>query len=474
MSELLTESQVQALAPDPASFSAGRGLAGARNWKSSGLSDDAVWGECQGSALYQVRVSRVDWGSKCSCPSRKFPCKHVMGLLLLAARGQVSAGTPPDWTATWIAERAAKAEKKAQAPAAESAPDLAAQARRAAARVANVTVGFDGLDLWMADLVRQGLATLEGRPQSDYETQAARLVDAQAPALAEAVRGLGELVGGRRDWPERVLAAFGRLALLSEAWRRLDALPVPLQHDLRALVGIPLATDVVQAEGERVSDTWQVLFESAHEATRVTTLRTWLRGRETGRDALILQFLVAGRPRTEFFVPGGQFAAELVFWPSAFPLRAMVGSRAADAGPGGVSSEPVGRQPGGVSSDVSTDPLPGAATLAEVLEARAVALAAQPFLDRLPVCLRDVVPAVVRQTATYALVDTAAGGALPLSPGDHAALLAVSGGAPLTVAGELCGEFLEPFAATDDRTLWHRGADGRWGLTRRLAPEVRL
>ncbi len=449
MSELLTESQVLALAPDAASQSAGRGLAAPRHWKSTGLDADALWGECQGSALYQVRVSRADWASKCSCPSRKFPCKHVVGLLLLGARAQIAESAPPEWVATWVSERAAKAEKKAQAAAApapaEKAPDPAAQARRAAARQANVQAGLDQLDLWMSDLVRQGLATLEGQPPSYYEAQAARLVDAQAPALAEAVRDLGEHVGRTRDWPERVLAAMGRLALLSEAWRRLDMLPPSLQHDLRAHVGIPLPTEVVQAEGEVVEDTWVVLGETQTEDTRVTTLRTWLRGRNTGRDALVLQFLVGGRPRTEMFAPGAETTATLVFWPSAWPLRALVRARQGDA--------------------ASSAPVPFARSVAEVLDARATALAAQPFLDRLPVALAQVVPTLDRNGAGW-LVD-ANGDALALAPGDHTPLLALSGGRGLDVAAELRGAHVEPLAATDGEALWHRDAAGRWSVTRR-------
>jgi hypothetical protein len=448
VSELLTESQVLALAPDAASQSAGRGLAAPRHWKSTGLDADALWGECQGSALYQVRVSRADWGSKCSCPSRKFPCKHVVGLLLLGARAQIAEAAPPEWVATWVSERAAKAEKKAQAaaaPPADKAPDPAAQAKRAAARHANVQAGLDQLDLWMADLVRQGLATLEGRPSSDYDAQAARLVDAQAPALAEVVRDLGDHVGRARDWPERVLAEMGRLALLSEAWRRLDTLPPPLQHDLRAQVGIPLPTEVVQAEGEVVEDTWVVLGETQTEDTRVTTLRTWLRGRATGRDALVLQFLVGGRPRTEMFAPGAETTATLVFWPSAWPLRALVRSRQGDA--------------------ASSAPVPFAQPVSEVLETRATALAAQPFLDRLPVALAQVVPTLDRHGACW-LVD-ANGDALALTAGDHTPLLALSGGRGLDVAAELRGDRLTPLAATDGDALWHRDMAGRWSVTRR-------
>ena len=43
-------------APDAAAAAAGRKFAGARSWETLGRSDEALWGECQGSALYRVRV----------------------------------------------------------------------------------------------------------------------------------------------------------------------------------------------------------------------------------------------------------------------------------------------------------------------------------------------------------------------------------------------------------------------------------
>jgi hypothetical protein len=44
--------------------------------------------------------------------------------------------------------------------------------------------GLDALDLWLDDLLRQGLATVETQPATFWERQAARMVDAQAPGIA--------------------------------------------------------------------------------------------------------------------------------------------------------------------------------------------------------------------------------------------------------------------------------------------------
>ncbi len=82
----LNADQVVALAPDAASVKAGRDLVKPAKWPTLGQSADLLWGECQGSGgkPYQVSVDLDGLAFKCTCPSRKFPCKHGLGLLLLA------------------------------------------------------------------------------------------------------------------------------------------------------------------------------------------------------------------------------------------------------------------------------------------------------------------------------------------------------------------------------------------------------
>ena len=108
----ITSDQVLALAPDSSSASAGKKLGNNKHWKSIGMNADALWGECQGSALYQVKIELASLTSQCSCPSRKLPCKHSLGLLLLAASSGVSAAEPPEWVTSWLAKREAGNTRK--------------------------------------------------------------------------------------------------------------------------------------------------------------------------------------------------------------------------------------------------------------------------------------------------------------------------------------------------------------------------
>src|SRR4051812_14609217 len=97
-----TTEQVLALAPDPASGKAGKDLAGQRKkWTSLGRDERAAWGECQGSGSkpYQTKIDLSEPAFSCSCPSRKFPCKHGLGLFLLLVQqpAAFAGGPPPAW-----------------------------------------------------------------------------------------------------------------------------------------------------------------------------------------------------------------------------------------------------------------------------------------------------------------------------------------------------------------------------------------
>src|SRR5688572_875925 len=141
---MLDADQVLALAPDAASAAAARKTAARSAWKELGSTERALWGRCQGSAVYDVRVDLNGLVTKCSCPSRKFPCKHALGLLLLYARepAALPVGTPPAWAAEWLAGRDARAQAKVEQAASKGPIDEAAQAKREAKREDRVTEGL--------------------------------------------------------------------------------------------------------------------------------------------------------------------------------------------------------------------------------------------------------------------------------------------------------------------------------------------
>lgn len=432
----LTSDSVLALAPDASSAAAGKKLANSRHWQGLGLSAEAVWGECQGSALYQVRVELATYAAKCTCPSHKFPCKHTLGLLLLAATTHdVPQGEPPVWVSEWLAKRAAVHTSTAntERPKASAESAARAQARRAEKREALVALGLDSLDTWLSDLVRTGLAGVETQPATFWEREAAQMVDAQAPGIASRLRRIAEIPGASQQWPERLLDELGRLTVLTEAYRRTDALAASLREDVRQLIGWALKEEEVARRGEIVADEWLIVGQHDIEEDRGRVRRTWLLGIQTRRPALIIQFSYMGQPFRELLSPGTSQRGELAFWPGAAAMRARFLSRPCP--------------PAVVQA------IPGRSSIAAFLGDVADALARQPWQDRFLCALEAATPIYDFTANRWYLCDTD-GDALPLAGDEHWALLAVSGGAPVGFAGEWDGERLLPLGVVADGTYF--------------------
>ncbi len=436
----LTNEQVMAMAPDAASANAGKKLAIPRTWQHVGCSDAALWGECQGSALYQVRVDLSNYGVACSCPSHKFPCKHGLGLLLLAVQSPeaVPPAEPPDWVASWLAKRAASQEKKQEQlakPAKETA-NPAQQAKRAAQKATRVDQGLNTLELWLRDLVRTGLASVESESAQIWEQQAKRLVDAQAPGVAALVRQMAGIPGASPDWPRRLLDHMGRIALLIQAYRQFATadgpllLDLPMQDEIQRRIGWTLSQEDITARGEMVDDDWLLLgqvVEQDEAHSNMLMQRTWLYGVHSQRPALILQYSVMNAPYPEVIVPGGRLLAALRFWPGAELLRARIEIR-----------HPASPLPGDAPILL---PLPGAPDIATFLQAMAERLARQPWQTQNLCLLRSVVPLCEDNGARWWLQDSH-GDALPLAGDNHWKLLALTGGNPVAIAAEWDGERL--------------------------------
>ncbi|RFU37828.1 SWIM zinc finger family protein [Actinomadura logoneensis] len=286
--------------------------------------------------------------------------------------------------------------------------------------------GLAELDQWLRDQVAQGLARAERAPYRLCDDASRRLVDASAGALAGQVKALAA-VPRRAGWPDRLLAEYALLRLLVRAYQGRAELPPRLREIVRARIGFTVPQDDVLARGERVRDTWCVVGSRDSTADQLTTRRVWLRGMSSGRPALVLSFAARGRPLDASFVVGAEVDAELAFYSDG--LRALVAERAERAATG-----VPGRAPEGTS-------------VRGLLDEYAAALARDPWLDHWPAVLARVRPARDERGDPHVL--DADGDALPVRTGDPWRLLAVSGGAPVTLSGEWTPEGLRPLV------LWH-------------------
>ncbi|MGX6749450.1 SWIM zinc finger family protein [Streptomyces xantholiticus] len=426
--------QVLSLAPDDASRKAGSRLGAAGPWSAAGCdASGAVWGLCKGSGSrpYQTVVDTTGPAYKCSCPSRKFPCKHALGLLLLWASDErsVRAGDAvPDWAEEWLSGRRGRAAGRDRAAAgsvtsAKSADPDAAR-RRAERRAERITAGATELEQRLADLLRGGLAAAEQSGYGVWEETAARMIDAQAPGLAARVRELGAIPGSGPGWPVRLLEECSLIHLLNCAWLGRERLPEPLAATVRTRVGLSSSAD-----GPAVRDRWLVLAQYDSSDSKLTTRRIWLYGRESRRAALLLSFGAAGRPPQLALPVGLMIDAEVTAHPGSGP-RAELGEQ--------------------FTPPVAIDAPPPGGPCASAADVYGQALRDDPWLDSWPVTLTGVIP--VPDGEEWQLVDADGGDALPVAPVALARpglwkLVALAGGRPVTVFGEFGHRGFVPLTA---------------------------
>lgn len=321
----LTEEQIFALSPDEASKKAGRDLANPAKWITRAINELALWGECQGSGSkpYQTQVDLTAIAFKCSCPSRKFPCKHGLGLLLLHARqpGSFPTAESPAWVSDWISKRSEKEEKKAEKV--ERPIDENAQAKRQQAREQKVNAGIKELLVWIKDIVRNGILTAPEKGALYWENMARRMVDSQAPGLSAMVKGLGSTNFWKEGWQSAFMDKLISLYLVAEGYQHLPQTNPVLQEDIRSAIGFTLSQEELKLK-EGVQDNWLVLGKDSREDGPLTIEQNWLYGTTTDRFALILQFYARGQVSRSALTPGIVLNAELVYFPSILPYRAII------------------------------------------------------------------------------------------------------------------------------------------------------
>lgn len=426
---------VLALAPDEASVKAARGLVAPAKWPMLGADAAAVWGECQGSGSkpYQTQVDLSGPAFRCTCPSRKFPCKHGLALLLLRAADPGRFQAPrPAWVDEWLTSREQKEkkkeereERKAHAPSAEPA----SASPREIQRWERIEGAAQELQRWMADQLAQGLGSLGAGSLEGWRTMAARMVDGQAPGLGQRLLEAAERVRQGADWPEQVMRRLGLLQLACDGVQRRASLPEAVQADLREVVGWPVDKDSVVARGDAVDDIWSVLgVVQEQREPKLIERRVWLHGQQSQRRALLLDHSYGGRGFEQAWEPGSSARATLHFFPGAAGLRARCSE-----------SERLG---------AATWPN---ATLGQEWDEIARRLAASPWTTMHPLVLRN---ATLERTATgwRCVVQ---GQDLPVRTEESFGwqLLATSGGHPVHLAGEWDGEAFFPMSAwRDDQT----------------------
>jgi hypothetical protein len=278
-----------------------------------------------------------------------------------------------------------------------------------------MAAGLAELDRWLDDRLRTGLADPSLAGYKTWDGLAARLVDAQVGGLANRVRRLAGLVGAHADWHSHVLSELGVLHLLATSGRHLGTLPPELADSVATTIGWQVRQADVLA-GVPETDHWVVMGRSDTREDRIEVRRVWLRGSSdhpgAARWAMVLSFAAYRQSLDATLTVGTNVHADLFRYPGAVALRVLMGPRHGEAQPAGV---------------------PAASNIVDACAQVGWALAAEPWLERFPLC---VVAAPTRVGGRWLLTDST--GSLPLveDATGVGTLLACSAGRPVTVTAE--------------------------------------
>ncbi|MET8867104.1 SWIM zinc finger family protein [Nonomuraea sp. NPDC004580] len=491
MIERWSRDQVLALAPDASSRKAAQGVATPAKWPVRGHTGRVVYGECKGSGStpYLACVDLSEPAYRCSCPSRKFPCKHALGLLLLWSDEAVPAETgAPQWVTEWLgsrAERAAKSAARAATAADTTAADTTAAEQTAAGKAAAEQVDAD----WVAAEQTAAGATLAGPDGGgavgdDEASSEAGGVGSGAQQVSAGGRGGSRATGAESVRHGRVAAGLAEL----ERWladQVRQGLAVVAEHDWEGLAkrlidaqAPGVAGVVSRLSRVRAEEGWpgRLLEEYALLSLLAVAYR---RRAELPPDLARTVLIRVGFPVTKEEVLTGPVVRDvwhvlgrrdetqdrltarrvwlrgrrtrraaliLSFAPQGQPLDAsLVTGTAIDAdlsyypGAAPLRALVATRHTPAMSAE-GPEHVPSGMTPAEALDEIARALAEDPWTESWPLVLTGVIP------------DRRTIGGLPLHPRSHDPwrLIAVSGGHPLTVAAEWTPSGLRPLATWDD------------------------
>lgn len=331
----LTEQSIEQISPNPAAFKAGKQLMSTNNWLLLSKSDRAAWGEIKGSGKspYQVAFDPNTLGYKCNCPSRQFPCKHSIALMLVFTQSIIEANSlneEPDWVKLWMDKRIAKAEKKEDDGEIEldnQEKNTKATEKNKKKRFEEAQAGAAELQIWLNDMVRIGILELPHKPAKYFETMVARMIDAKASGLAGWVKTIAKIdYTNVNIWQDEALTVIAKLHLLIKTFQNHDNLSPIWQSTIKNLIGWNQSSKELAEDQEAITikDQWLVIGQETETIDDIVIQRNWLTGVNSSKQALILNFATKFSNFETPILAGSIISAEIAYFPSVTPLRAIV------------------------------------------------------------------------------------------------------------------------------------------------------
>ncbi len=434
----------RSLAPDEGTLKRAEALANPRMWIIAERNDRALWGECRGSGgePYRAIVDMNGPAYKCNCPVKRFPCKHTLALLLMAASEDPNAfgkNTPPQYVTDWIDNRdrrtAAKAEPRTEEQIAKSD---ASKEKTRHERLELMEAGIADVQRRLLNIIREGIASLDNVTHAYWQDFAARMVDAKIGGLSRRIKALSSMKEEHPDdWHERLLSELGTIYLFTKAFKNFDAIGESLQTEILIQAGMSVKKeDLLSQKG--IEDDWIVMAQmETQEEDNLTSRRVWLLGKNTGNIVLVLDFAFGNMGFSTAWMTGYTYHAEVIYYPAAYPMRVVV----KNAEVNNMSSHQIGHH--------------FKYSIREFFEMYGKVVAQNPWVGDFPILITQLTPVFNQNQIRFIDGEKKYLNSHFISEkGNHHIgwkLMALSGGYPISLFGEWNGEKITPLS------IWMNG-----------------
>ncbi|WP_046228211.1 SWIM zinc finger family protein [Paenibacillus dauci] len=236
----LTEAYIDGMAPNAAAIKNARGLIQKRKLvQLNRTADDTLlFGECAGSGKSNY-VCSADFiqpdkpVTRCSCPSRQFPCKHALAIMYAYAAGESFAvAEVPEDIVSKREKIEKKEEKQTQTAAQEQDPVKAAKKKATSKNALKKKVqaqldGLDALEKLLLTLIRDGLGTIDAKTVKMINEQVKQMGNYYLTGAQNELRRLALLLAEKNNREQHytyIIAQMTRLhALIQKGRRHLQA-----------------------------------------------------------------------------------------------------------------------------------------------------------------------------------------------------------------------------------------------------------
>ncbi|CAM4436307.1 hypothetical protein FHS16_001615 [Paenibacillus endophyticus] len=258
----LTAAYIDSLALNAGAIKNGNDLVRKSSFQKLCCTEDGtlLFGECKGSGK-EPYICSADFIKpelpvfRCSCPSRQFPCKHILGLMYAYASDKPFA---VEELPTDIADKREKADKRDEKKKETIAAPASSESKKKVNKNAlakKLAAQLEGVELahkLVLQIVQTGLASLDKRSIRMYEDQAKQLGNHYVQGLQAAVREILILAVSAESIESIYSEAAEKLASIHGLIKRSR------DHLIARLEDPEKPMDTISVLEEKIGHAWQL------------------------------------------------------------------------------------------------------------------------------------------------------------------------------------------------------------------------